>query len=194
MALKDYMAISGHSGLFKFVAQGRNGIIVESLTDGKRMQISATSRVSTLSDISIFTDTGDVPLSQVLESIKELTKEQPTISHKSSEKELRDLFASVLPDYDQERVYISDIRKVLAWYNQLQKVGMLDFSEEEQEATEEKVEEGTKGEGEVVSEEKPKATPKKKEPAKKTEAAKKTTTTKTSKPTAKSKDAEKKEE
>ena len=133
MALKDIMAISGQSGLFKFVSQGRNGIIVESLTDGKRTLVSASAKVSALSDIAIFTNDGEKPLREVLDKIKEKENSGPTIPHKSSNEELKKFFSQVVPDFDSERVYVSDIKKVVAWYNQLQGIGMLDFAEEVEE-------------------------------------------------------------
>ena len=168
MALKEVMSISGYSGLFKFVSQGRNGIIVESLTDGKRTHVSASSKVSALSDISIFTHEGEEPLRKVLDSIKQLENGAPSISHKVSNDELKKYFQKLLPNFDEERVYISDIKKVITWYNQLQNIGMLDFSEEE-----EKVEEPVAKEDNDDKQATPKAEVKKAD-AKKTGGAKKT--------------------
>jgi hypothetical protein len=133
MALKDIMAISGQSGLFKFISQGRNGIIVESLTDGRRSHVSASAKVSALSDIAIFTNDGEKPLREILNSIKEKENGGPTISQKSSNEELKKFFLVVEPNYDTERVYVSDIKKVVTWYNQLQELGILDFAEEVEE-------------------------------------------------------------
>lgn len=163
MALKDIMAISGQSGLFKFVSQGRNGIIVESLADGKRSHVSASAKVSALSDIAIFTNDGEKPLREVLDLIKQKENSGSSISHKSSNEELKSYFITVVPDYDVDRVYVSDIKKVVAWYNQLHSIGMLDFSEDVEEKVEEKEEEKSKDEALA---EKPAA--KKKAPAKKT--------------------------
>jgi len=169
MALKDIMAISGQSGLFKFVSQGRNGIIVESLVDGKRTHVSASAKVSALSDISIFTNEGEESLSKVLESIKQKESGAQAISHKSSNDELRKYFAQILPNFDEERVYVSDIKKVLNWYNQLQSINMLDFADEDEDkANDEKPEK-------AEEESKPKAEAKKKEPAKKAATTKKAT-------------------
>ena len=159
MSLKEIMSISGHSGLFKFVSQGRNGIIVESFADGKRTHISASAKVSTLSDISIFTHDSDKPLREVLNTIKEKENGGPTISPKSTNEELKKFFGTILPDYDVDRVYVSDIKKIVTWYNQLQSVGMLDFSDDEVVADEPKEEVG-----EVTKEEK--VAPKKKTQAK----------------------------
>jgi hypothetical protein len=166
MALKEIMAISGYSGLYKYVSPGRNGIIVESMTDGKRTHVPASAKVSALSDISIFTMDAEKPLREVLDSIKQKENGGPTISHKSSNDELKSFFLSVVPDYDSDRVYVSDIKKIVTWYNQLQAVNLLDFSEEVEEETE-KVDE-LKEEGQKEVEEKAK-------PAAKKPAAKKKT-------------------
>ena len=132
MELKDIMAISGHSGLFKFISQGRHGIIVESLTDGKRTNVSASTKVSSLSDIAIFTQNAEVPFKDVLKKIKETESGAQAISQKSDDKELKKYFEKVLPEYDRERVYTSDIKKVITWYNQLQALNLLDIIEKEE--------------------------------------------------------------
>lgn len=178
MALKDIMSISGYSGLYKFVSQGRNGIIVESLTDGKRAHVSASAKVSALSDISIFTNEGEESLSKVLESIKQMENGAPTISHKGSDDELRGYFSKVLTNFDEERVYISDIKKVIAWYNQLQKIGMLDFSDEEEKAEVE----AESSEDKVEKKEKPKTDAKKPTGTKKATTSPKTKAAPKSKP------------
>jgi hypothetical protein len=130
--LKGILAISGQPGLYKLVAESKNNIIVESLETGKRMPAYSTSKISALEDIAIFTDTDDMPLKDVFKAISEKEDGGKTINHKSSSKELRDYFAEVLPEYDRDRVYVSDIKKVLLWYNTLQEKDMLDFSEEEE--------------------------------------------------------------
>jgi hypothetical protein len=129
--LKGILAISGQPGLFKMVAESKNNIIVESLETGKRMPAYSTSKISALEDIAIFTDTEDMPLKDVFKAISEKEDGGQAINHKSSSKELKDYFAEVLPEYDRERVYASDIKKVIMWYNILQEKEMLDFSEEE---------------------------------------------------------------
>lgn len=134
MALKDILAISGHSGLFKFISQGRQGIIVESLADGKRTNVPTTAKVSGLADIAIYAETGEVPLREVLLKVKNICNAEPAIDPKSDNNKLKDFFASVLPDYDRERVYVSDIKKVVLWYNQIQALNMLEMLEEEEEA------------------------------------------------------------
>jgi hypothetical protein len=130
--LKGILAISGQPGLFKMVAESKNNIIVESLETGKRMPAYSTSKISALEDIAIFTETEDMPLKEVFKAISEKEDGGKTINHKSSSKEMRDYFGEVLPEYDRDRVYVSDIKKVLLWYNTLQEKNMLDFSEEEE--------------------------------------------------------------
>lgn len=137
MKLRDILAISGEPGLYNYIASSRNGVIAESLVDGKRKNFSGThSRVSSLAEISIFTDEEDVALADVLTSLFEHTKGEQTLSHKASEVELRSLFDEVLPTYDRERFHLSDMRKLVQWFNILVKAGMTDFSIEEPEAPE----------------------------------------------------------
>jgi hypothetical protein len=137
MELKDIMAISGHSGLFKFISQGRHGIIVESLSDAKRISISASAKVSSLTDIAIFTNDGEVAFKDVLKKIREAENGGPAINQKSEDKELKKYFEKILPDYDREKVYTSDIKKVIAWYNQLQSLNQLDIIDKEEAPAEE---------------------------------------------------------
>ena len=133
MELKDILAISGHGGLFKFVSQGRNGIIVESLVDKKRISASATAKISALEDIAIYTDVEEISLADVFTSIYNKEDGNQTISHKSSSNELKAYFEEVLPEYDKDRVYVSDIKKVLNWYNILQSLDMVKPSEKKEE-------------------------------------------------------------
>ncbi len=139
--LKGILAVSGQGGLFKIVSQAKNSIIVESLVDGKRMPAYATSRISALEDISIFTEDGDVKLYDVFKNISDKENGAKTISHKVSANELKSYFAEILPDYDQDRVYVSDMKKVIQWYNLLQEKEMLDFTEAEATEEEAKTEE-----------------------------------------------------
>ena len=125
MELKDILAISGQPGLFRFVAQSARGVIVESLVDGRRSNASASSKVSALTEISIFTEGGDLPLADVLTRIYALTDGKEAISHKEQPEKLRAFFAEALPEYDRERVHASDIKKVIAWYNLLVKACLL---------------------------------------------------------------------
>jgi len=128
MALKDILVITGQSGLFKYISQGRNSVIVESLIDNKRTTIPATAKISMLEDIAVFTENEDVPLREVL--IKIQTKENggAAIPHKSPDVELKKYFTEVLPEYDKDRVYVSDIRKMLQWYNLLIELGITEFA------------------------------------------------------------------
>ena len=128
--LKDLMAISGYGGLFRFISQARNGVIVESLETGKRMNAFATMKVSALEDIAIFTEEKEIPLEEVLVSLHKYENGGEAISPKSDPDELKDYFSAILPEYDRERVYVSDIKKVLTWYNQLLKYDLLKFDEE----------------------------------------------------------------
>jgi hypothetical protein len=181
MDLSKIMAISGKSGLFKIISQARGGLIVESLSDGKKMPVFASHRSSVLEDISMFTYTEDIPLKNVLWSIfqKESGKEI-SIDLKADGSVLYDYFESVLPEFDKDRVYPSDIKKVLAWYNQLLQHDLISEPKEEEEETEsEKEETAESAPAKKKAEEKPKA-PKKaaapKKTAARTEGAKKTNT------------------
>lgn len=129
--LKGILSVSGQSGLFKLVAESKNNIIVESLETFKRMPVHSTSKVSALEDIAIYTENGDVPLKDIFKAIFEKENGGPAISPKASTNELKTYFEKVVPEYDKDRVYISDIKKVLLWYNMLQNKDLLDFSEEE---------------------------------------------------------------
>jgi len=133
MDLKGILSIGGYSGLYKLIKQTKNGFVVESLTNKKRMQAFATSKISTLEDIAIYTETGEVSLKDVFKKIFEKENGKQTISHKSSADELKKLFAEVLPDYDRDRVYVSDIKKVVNWYNQLVDLGLIDLEEDDDE-------------------------------------------------------------
>lgn len=132
MDLKDILAISGYGGLFKFISQGRNGIIVESFANKKRTFISAAVKVSSLSEIAIFTDTEEVSLSDVFKNIHKKENGGKTIDPKSSNDDLKNFMAEVLPSYDRERVYVSDIRKLVTWYDILLENNLLVFDEKEE--------------------------------------------------------------
>ena len=111
--LKDILSISGQPGLFKLVSQAKNSIIVESLIDGKRMPVYSTSRISALEDISIYTNEGEEKLTNVLVSLFE---SKTDVNPKASSNILKEAFEKLLPDYDPDRVYVSDIKKVFSWY------------------------------------------------------------------------------
>ena len=130
MNLKDILAISGMSGLYKFVSQGRNGVIIEGLVDKKRMNASSSARVSALEDIAIYTDDKELPLKEVLRRIFQKESGKETIDPKSANDKLKKYFEEVVPDYDREKVYVSDIKKLLGWYNILLSQNMIDLVED----------------------------------------------------------------
>ena len=125
MILKDIVAISGQQGLFKFIAQGKNSMIVEHIETGRRGSAFSSARVSSLEEISIFTDNEDMPLGKVFDRIFEREKGSEAIDPKSDPDKLRKYFEEIIPDYSKDKVYISDIRKVVQWYNILQRKNLL---------------------------------------------------------------------
>ena len=125
MQLEKIISISGKPGLFKLVSQLKNGFIVEDITTKKKASISNSSQVSLLDNIAMFTFDKEVPLFEVFENIAKKYDYKPTINHKSSSDELRAFMAESLPNYDVERVYESDIKKLAQWYNLLQKAGYI---------------------------------------------------------------------
>jgi hypothetical protein len=135
--LKGILSISGQPGLFKMVTEAKNSIIVESLLTGKRMPAYSTSKISALSDISVFTQTGEIQLKELLKKIQENGK---TLSPQASANEIKNLFAEILPEYDQDRVYVSDMKKIFQWYQLLSESNLLTDPAED-EVTETKVEE-----------------------------------------------------
>ena len=131
MGLDEVLAISGKPGLFKIITRTRTGAVVESLLDNKRLTVGAHSNISILSEIAIYTLQEEVPLPQVLKKIKDKENGKATsISHKDHKDVLEEFFFEVLPDYDEDRVYASDIKKVVQWYNLLQKHDLLGTLEE----------------------------------------------------------------
>jgi len=130
MELKDIVSIAGKPGLFKVVSQTKTGAIVESLIDGKRQPVFIHDRLSSLNDISVFTTGEDRPLRKILQAIREKENGGPAPSHKSDETTLKNYFASVVPDYDSERVYFSSIKKIISWYNLLQEKDLLALLDE----------------------------------------------------------------
>ena len=127
MELKDILAIAGQPGLYRYIAQSRNGFIVESLLDGKRSNATASSRVSALSEISMFTEGEDIALADVFTKMYEQTEGKPALSAKESADRLREFFAQAVPDYDRERVHASDIKKAIQWFNLLVEAGFTEF-------------------------------------------------------------------
>lgn len=132
MDLSGVISISGKPGLYKVIAQAKNSIIVESLTDQKRIPAYSTDRISALEDISIYTIDDDKPLAEILADIykKEGGKKGP--SHKDDVSDLTAYLLEILPDYDDERVYSSDIKKLFQWYNLLLEAGCLEPTEEDE--------------------------------------------------------------
>lgn len=131
MSLEKILAISGKPGLYELKTQTRNGFVAESLSDGKKISVSLRHNVSLLSEIAIYTNTEEVPLADVLQKVKEKENGAATsVNHKESKNVLTAYFEEVLPDYDQDRVYPSDIKKVIQWYNLLHSKGMTDFTAE----------------------------------------------------------------
>ena len=127
------MAISGKPGLYELKTQTRTGFLAQSLADGKTLSVSARHNVSLLSEIAIYTLSEEVHLAEVFEKISNKENGGEAISHKSSKDELEAYFFEVLPDYDEDRVYASDIKKVVQWYNLLQKNGHTSFAADEEE-------------------------------------------------------------
>lgn len=135
MEFSKIIAVTGKPGLFEVISQTKNAVIAESLIDNKRLAINATQNVSLLENIAIYTYGEDVPLLNIFTAMYEKTEGKEALSHKESSKKLTAFFSEVLPDYDEDRVYASNIKKVIQWFNALVKAGM-DFSKAE-EATEE---------------------------------------------------------
>jgi hypothetical protein len=131
MELKDVISISGMSGLYKIVAQSKSGFIVESVADGKRSPVSSTQRISTLGDISIFTTKDEMPLREVFLKIRETDGDKPGVDSKAGNDDLKKYFKKIVPDFDEERVYPSDIKKVVTWYDLLK--DKVDFTKQDAE-------------------------------------------------------------
>ncbi len=131
MSLEKVLAITGKPGLYKLVAQTRGGFVAESLIDKKRLSVNIQQNVSVLSEIAIYTLTEEVPLKEVLKSIrKKENGEQTVIKANDSKDKLEEYFFEILPEYDEDRVYVSDIKKIIQWYNLLQEHNMLDFEDD----------------------------------------------------------------
>ncbi|MHA7057804.1 DUF5606 family protein [Aquimarina sp. M1] len=131
MSLDKILSISGKPGLFELKAQTRSGFVAESLADGKKLSVSIQNNVSILSEIAIYTFTEEVPLREIFKRIQEKENGEKAINHKESKNKIEAYFSEVLPDYDEDRVYVSDMKKVIQWYNILQEKGITDFTEPE---------------------------------------------------------------
>ncbi len=133
MSLDKILSISGKPGLFQIVTQTRNGFIAESLIDKKKVAVNIHNNISVLSEIAVYTLSEELPLREVFLKIKDKENGQETsISHKDSKDALEEYFFNVLPDYDEDRVYASDIKKIIQWYNLLQKHDLLGTLDEEE--------------------------------------------------------------
>ncbi|WP_028375826.1 DUF5606 domain-containing protein [Leeuwenhoekiella sp. MAR_2009_132] len=131
MSLDKIVSISGKPGLYHLRAQTRSGFIAESLADGKKMPVGLRHNVSVLSEISIYTLDGESPLREVFAKIAEKENGGSAIDHKGSKDELEAYFFEILPNFDEDRVYASDIKKVIQWYNLLQKNNLLGEAQKE---------------------------------------------------------------
>ena len=135
--LARILTVSGQKGLYLYVAQARNGVIAESLQDKKRTVFDAKSRITTLADIAIYTHTDELKLSEVFLALQKVLGEEHAPSAKSSDADLKALFEKAIPDYDADRFYVSHIKKVVEWYNELLDHASLDFTTEEEENNDE---------------------------------------------------------
>lgn len=149
MNVEKILAIAGKPGLFELKIQTRSGFLAESLLDGKKITVGLRSNVSLLTEISMYTYSEEKPLVEIMRAIAVKENEGPTISNKEDNAKLVAYFKEVLPDYDEDRVYVSDIKKVLNWYNLLQAKGMVS----KEEPTQEKLSENPEVEKEQVAEE-----------------------------------------
>ncbi|MBQ4916291.1 DUF5606 domain-containing protein [Maribacter sp. MMG018] len=141
MGLEKILSVAGKPGLYKLITQTRTGFVAESLLDGKKISVGLRSNVSVLSEIAIYTLDEELPLREVFVKIQEKEDGKKTsISHKDEKIKLEEYFFEVLPNYDEDRVYASDIKKIIQWYNILVDKGITDFSKKEEEAEETKEE------------------------------------------------------
>lgn len=125
MSIEKILSISGKPGLYELKLQTRTGFVAESLTDGKKVTVGLRSNVSLLSEISVYTYDGEIRLSEVFRAIAEKENNGPSLSHKEDNAKLETYFREVLPEFDEDRVYASDIKKILSWYNMLQAKGLV---------------------------------------------------------------------
>ncbi|MDE6276808.1 MAG: DUF5606 domain-containing protein [Muribaculaceae bacterium] len=130
--IQGILSISGKPGLYRLVSRGKNTLIVENLQTGKRMPVYAHDKVISLADIAIYTEGEDMPLGEVLEKVKVATDGQPVDVKKfGSDEELREYFGTILPEFDRDRVYTTDIRKLFSWYNIMIASGVTEFKKED---------------------------------------------------------------
>ena len=137
MEFDKILSVSGKPGLYELKTQTRAGVLAQSLVDGRKIQVNLRNNISILSEISIYTYADEVPLKEVFDKIYQKTDGQKSIDHKSPKKELEKYFRDILPDYDEDRVYQSDIKKVIQWYNILIENDFTDFQDEKKSDEEE---------------------------------------------------------
>ncbi|NLZ19532.1 MAG: DUF5606 domain-containing protein [Bacteroidales bacterium] len=130
--LARILSVAGQHGLFQYVAQARSGAIGENLATKQRKVFSSSSRISTLADIAIYTSEGEMKMDEVFLALKKVLGDAPAPSSKASDKEIEDLFKKAIPNYDADRFYLSHMRKVVDWYEQLSKYASLDFVKAEE--------------------------------------------------------------
>ena len=135
MNLEGILSVTGKPGLFKLINQSQSNLIVESLVDGKRMPLYASHQVSALQEVGIYTHNDTLPLEQVFENIYKFHDGAQAISHKLSKEEHFNWMKEIMPDFDQDRVYHSDIKKLIQWYNLLQSKGLIELNEEKKKTT-----------------------------------------------------------
>ena len=135
--LARILSVSGQHGLYLYLAQARNGAIAESLSDKKRTCFDIKTRLTTLADIAIYTSEGELNLKEVFLKLKDVLGDADAPSPKASSEELKALFAKAVPDYDADRFYVSHMKKVVEWYNELKNYASLDFAEENETLPEE---------------------------------------------------------
>ena len=177
MKISDVLAISGKPGLFKILASSPKNLVVESMIDGKRSSIPGSLRVSSLSDITMYTTNEDVPLREILKSMFDKNKGKPALSHNAAPQEVKDFIDSVVNDLDHGRVYASDLRKLVQWYNLLISQKALPFEVEDEKKDDKKPT--------AKKSTSPKKTGAKKPVIRKSPSAKKAVATKTTKTTKK---------
>ena len=131
MNLEGIINISGKAGLYKVISKGSNTVIVQSLNDGKKIPLHSNAQANMLEEIGIYTYDDTESLSDIFDNIAQKENCKATINHKSSENELRAYFIEILPNYDQDRVYLSDIKKVFQWYNAMQKHNLIKITKKE---------------------------------------------------------------
>jgi hypothetical protein len=139
--LQKIISIAGQPGLYRYLSQARHGVIVENIKDGKRTCMPPGAKISSLAEITIYTENGDdLLLKEILLKIREKTNCEKAISHKSSPEELMAYFGEIVPEYDREKVFPHHVKKMIEWYNVLQENMLLDFAEEDKDKEDEKEE------------------------------------------------------